>query len=217
MLMGIGNLTELTEVDSAGVNVLLLGICEELGIRSVLTTQVINWARTSVAECDVGRRLAHHAVRSGMPPKHIDPRLVMLRDRKVVEFGPEALADLASQIRDNSFRVFAEQGMVHLIGAEMQVADADPFLVFERALNPGFGGADDRHPPIQIDPSHAFYLGYEMAKAATALALGKQYQQDEALSWGMLTVPEESHRLRKTRVAKQPPRRESGESDGGAP
>ena len=45
MMMGIGNLTELTDVDSAGVNVLLLAICEELGIRSVLTTQVIHWAR----------------------------------------------------------------------------------------------------------------------------------------------------------------------------
>ena len=44
MMMGIGNLTELTDVDSAGVNFLLLAICQELGIRSVLTTQVINWA-----------------------------------------------------------------------------------------------------------------------------------------------------------------------------
>ncbi len=30
MMMGIGNLTELTDVDSAGVNVLLLGFCQEL-------------------------------------------------------------------------------------------------------------------------------------------------------------------------------------------
>src|SRR5262249_21110237 len=34
MLMGIGNLTELTDVDSAGANVMLLGFCQELGIRS---------------------------------------------------------------------------------------------------------------------------------------------------------------------------------------
>ncbi len=47
-----------------------------------------------------------------------------------------------------------------------------------------------------IDPLHAFYLGYEMSKAATALALGKQYTQDQALSWGFLTVPEISHRDR---------------------
>jgi hypothetical protein len=45
-----------------------------------------------------------------------------------------------------------------------------------------------------IDPSHAFYLGYEMAKAVTALTLGKNYVQDQALRWGFLTAPEQSHR-----------------------
>ena len=64
MMMGIGNLTELTDVDSAGVNVLLLAICQELGIRSVLTTQVINWARSSVHECDLARRLSYFAVKN---------------------------------------------------------------------------------------------------------------------------------------------------------
>src|SRR5262249_4555583 len=33
MMMGVGNLTELTDVDSAGVNTLLVGFCEEMGIR----------------------------------------------------------------------------------------------------------------------------------------------------------------------------------------
>jgi hypothetical protein len=35
-----------------------------------------------------------------------------------------------------------------------------------------------------------------MAKAITALTLGKNYVQDEALNWGFLTVPEEKHRGR---------------------
>ena len=48
MMMGTGNLTELTDADSAPINTLLLGFCEGLNIRSVLTTQVIPWARTSV-------------------------------------------------------------------------------------------------------------------------------------------------------------------------
>ena len=43
------------------------------------------------------------------------------------------------------------------------------------------------------DPSHAFYLGYEMAKAITALTLNKNYVQDEALRWGFLTRAEKSH------------------------
>ena len=42
--------------------------------------------------------------------------------------------------------------------------------------------------------SHSFYLGYEFAKAVTALTLGKNYEQDRALRWGFLAVPEKSHR-----------------------
>lgn len=45
-----------------------------------------------------------------------------------------------------------------------------------------------------MDASHAFYLGYELAKAVTALTLGKNYEQDRALRWGFLTVPEVGHR-----------------------
>jgi dihydropteroate synthase len=202
MMMGIGNLTDLADADSAGINVLLLGFCQELGIRSVLTTQVINWARTSVRECDLARRLVHHAVQNRIPPKHLEPRLVTLRDPKVVEFGSAALDDLARQIKDPNFRVFAEGGEVHLVGKGLHLHDADPFLLFERLMNPGFGGASDTHErPANVNASHAFYLGYEMAKAATALALSKQYRQDEALDWGYLTVPEESHRLRKSRAS----------------
>ena len=68
MLMGVGNLTELTDADSAAINVLLLGFCQEIGVRSVLTTQVIPWAATSVRECDLARRLVCHAVEQRIPP-----------------------------------------------------------------------------------------------------------------------------------------------------
>ena len=199
MMMGIGNLTEMTDVDSAGVNVLLLGICEELGIRSVLTTQVINWARTSVEECDLARKLVHYAASQQVPPKHVDHSLVMLRDPQISSLGAAALDELARQIRDANYRLYAEEGQVHLVGRGLHLAERDPFLLFERLLNPGFGGAPDTHQAQSIDAAHAFYLGYEAAKAVTALTLGKEYRQDEALDWGYLTEPEESHRLRKSR------------------
>lgn len=199
MMMGIGNLTELTDADSAGVNTLLLAICQELGIQSVLTTQVINWARTSVAECNLARRLVYHAIRQRVLPKHLEPGLVMLRDPRLHEFGDEVLDRLAGQIKDTSYRVFAEGGQLHLLGAGLHLADRDPFLLFERLLHPGFGGATDTHAPAaNLDPSHAFYLGYELCKAAIALQLGKEYQQDESLRWGLATVEEESHRVRKS-------------------
>ena len=186
MMMGIGNLTELTEVDSAGINLLLLALCEELGIRSVLTTQVINWARGSVRECDIARRLAYYAVRNSLLPKHVDAGLVMLRDAKLYPIENDELEDLAAQIKDSNYRIFADNCLVHLVGSRLHLAERDPFLLFEKLLATG---------PKNLDASHSFYLGYEMCKAATAMTLGKQYRQDEALDWGWLTVQETRHRL----------------------
>jgi dihydropteroate synthase len=201
MMMGVGNLTELTDADSAGINVLLLGICQELGIRSVLTTQVINWARSSVKECDLARRLVYFAARHQVPPKHIEPKLVMLRDPKLYETGADQLQQLAEQIKDNNYRIFAQREQLHLVSAQLHLRAADPFLLFDRLM---------ATQPKNIDPSHAFYLGYELAKAATALALGKQYRQDESLDWGFLTVLEASHRLKRSAYRRQLP----GDSDG---
>lgn len=181
MLMGVGNVTELTDADSAGINVLLLGFCQELGIRSILTTEAINWARTAVRECDLARRLVHYSVQHGVLPKHLEPRLVMLRDPKVPEHGPEALAALAAAIKDHSFRIFAEGGRLHVIAAGLHLEGTDPFDLFEQMAG---------RSAVPIDAGHAFYLGYELAKAVTALTLGKHYRQDEALDWGMLTVRE---------------------------
>ncbi len=190
MMMGIGNLTELTEVDSAGVNFLLLGICQELGIRSVLTTQVINWARSSVAECNAARRLVHYSIKNGVPPKHLSGDLVMLRDPKLRIFGDEALREMSNAIRDNNYRLHAEQSILHLLSAGLHLQSSDPFELFEQLLQ--------QPQSDNVDPAHAFYLGYEMAKASIAMQLGKQYTQDQALRWGMLSREEESHRLKRT-------------------
>jgi dihydropteroate synthase-like protein len=186
MLMGIGNLTELTDCDSAAINVLLLGFCQELKIRSVLTTQVINWAQSCVKECDLARRLVYHAVTHRVLPKHLEPRLVMLRDPKVLPYGRQQLARLADQLKDPNYRIFADQGLLHIMAAGVHLWDSDPFDLFARLQ-----AASDR--AASIDSRHAFYLGYELAKAVTALTLGKQYRQDEALDWGLLTRSEQSH------------------------
>jgi dihydropteroate synthase-like protein len=181
MMMGVGNLTELTDADSAGVNVLLLGFCQELGIRSVLTTEVINWASSSVRELDLARRLVYHACKEHVLPKRREPNLILLRDPKLRAHGNETLQELAEQVKDRNFRLFAERGKLHVINGDMWLQGTDPFELFAEMTK-----------RADIDPAHAFYLGYELAKALTALTLGKNYVQDQALRWGFLTVPEKS-------------------------
>ena len=186
IMMGIGNLTELTDADSAGINVLLLGICAELGIHSVLTTEVINWARTSTRECDLARRLVHYAVEQSIPPKNLESDLVLLRDPRLLPVDPQEMKHLSKVIKDNNYRMFTDEEDIHLISSDLHLQNADPFLLFDQLM---------KSKPGNIDPSHAFYLGFEMCKALTAITLGKQYEQDEALRWGFLTREEKHHRL----------------------
>ncbi len=188
MMMGIGNLTEMSEVDSAGINFLLLAVCQEFQIHSVLTTEVINWARSCVQECDIARRLVHLAISERIPPKHIDSRLVMLRDARIADDrGMVELSELASKIKDWNLRIFADHGEVHVLGSGHHLHGTDVFDLFDQLSR-----LNSKH----LSPSHAFYLGYEMCKATIALQLGKQYSQDDALNWGFLTVTEKNrHRL----------------------
>jgi hypothetical protein len=104
----------------------------------------------------------------------------MLRDPKVERFGSESLAELQRRIRDPNWRIFAEDEQIYALNNTSYLVDANPFSLFDRM------GV--------TDPSHAFYLGYELMKAKTALTLGKTYRQDQALEWGFLTEPEKSHR-----------------------
>jgi dihydropteroate synthase len=180
MMMGIGNLTELTEVDSAGVNFLLAAICEELRIHSVLTTEVINWGRTAVREFDLARRLVRHSIGHRVLPKHLGGQLVLLRDPRLHDLGEQGLKQVADRLTDPNFRIFAEREEIHLMNRDGYWHGSDPYEVFDRMI-------------AVVGPltsEHAFYLGMELCKARTALTLGKQYAQDQALRWGFLTVEE---------------------------
>ncbi len=201
MLMGVGNVTELSEVDSAGVNFLLAAMCEEWRIESILTTEVIPWCRTAVREFDAARRFVRYSLANRRLPKHLDGRLLLLRDPKLKELGAAGLTQLASRITDPNFRIFAERGEVHLLNRDGYWHGDDPYDVFDRML--ATVGA--------LTSEHAFYLGMELMKARTALTLGKAYQQDEALRWGLLTVEEtgalerrKEHRTAQSRTTSRP-------------
>lgn len=180
IMMGIGNLTEMTEVDSAGVNMLLLAICQELGIRSVLTTSVINWCQSVLLELHTARKLSYYAVNHNVVPKHLDSGLVMLRDAKLKYKDRNELRRLADQIKDKNYRIFVSGNEVYLFNHRCFLHAKNPYELLAMLMQ--------TDPEITAD--HTFYLGYEISKAFTALTLGKNYVQDQSLSWGILTVPE---------------------------
>lgn len=208
MLMGVGNLTELTEVDSAGVNFLLLALCQEWGIGSILTTEVATWCRSSVREIDRIRRVLFYAINEGVIPKRLDPSLVLLREGKKRVKDDTTIDEIAASLQDRNIRIFAENGSIEAMNGHFRIKGTDPFEIFDQISK-----------QESLEPSHAFYLGFEMAKAVTALTLDKTYRQDAALNWGFLTRPEESHLARRKEresintmesILNQEPAREGG-------
>jgi dihydropteroate synthase-like protein len=177
LFMGIGNITELTAADTTGVNALLVAMCQELGVRAVLTTEVIPWARGAVREIDVARRLAYHAVTQKTLPKGVDDRLVTVKDPAILAYTEAELRDLQRAVTDPNFRIFTDRDTITVFNSEKFVRGTDIHEIFARL--------------DVTEATHAFYLGRELAKARLAVALGKTYRQEGALQWGYLTPPDD--------------------------
>jgi dihydropteroate synthase-like protein len=176
MFMGIGNLTELTEADTTGVNAVLIGFCQELGIRNVLTTEVIEWARGAVREAVLAAQLMHFAQEQGTPPKHVDGRLLTVKDEELRPYAESELRELQARVTDPNFRIFADRDWIYVFNAELFVKGTDFNEIFDEL------GVDEA--------THAFYLGKELMKATIARALHKNYRQESPLDWGYLTFEE---------------------------
>ncbi len=171
MMLGVGNITELTHADTAGMNALLLGMCSELTINHILATEVSQHASRAIKEADIARRIMYAAKSNNMLPKHIDNNLMALHETSPFPYQLEEIKEFAAQVRDPSFRIQISQEGLHIYNRDGFHSALDPF---------------DLYPKLHVenDAGHAFYLGVELARAETAWQLGKRFNQDQPLNWG---------------------------------
>lgn len=172
IMMGVGNLTELTEADTSGINAVLFGIAAELRIAAVLTTQVSPHARRAVREADIARRLMHAAAQQQMLPKGITGALATVHARRPITDTPEEIAATAAQVRDPNFRVQVSSDGIHVYNRDGHRLAPDAFALWPQLK-------------LEHDAAHAFYMGVELARAEIAFQLGKRYVQDQPLDWGV--------------------------------
>ena len=77
----------------------------ELGIRNVLVVQVSPHCRRAVQETDAARRMMYAAREEQSLPSGIDASLLCLHDRRPFVNTPAEIAELAAELRDDSFRI----------------------------------------------------------------------------------------------------------------
>lgn len=172
MMMGVGNLTELTDADTTGINALLFGMISELNINAVLATSVSPHAINAIAEADVARRVMFAAKQDGRLPRGYSHGLLGLHDRKPFTYTATEIQEIAAQIKDPSFRIQVSEAGMHIYNRDGLLESKEPFSLYPQLK-------------VEDDASHAFYLGVELARAEIAWQLNKRYVQDQPLDWGL--------------------------------
>ncbi len=197
IMMGVGNITELTDADTTGINAILFGIISELNINAVLATSVSPHAINAVAEADVARRMMFAAREESRLPRDYTAGLLGMHDRRPFTYTLDEIAEFAAQIKDPSFRIQVSKEGMHIYNRDGLFSDIDPFKLYPNLK-------------VEDDASHAFYLGVELARAQIAWQLKKRYTQDEELAWGVNTYEssqegKNAHREASMKEKKQKP------------
>jgi ribosomal protein L31 len=76
-------------------------------------------------------------------------------------------------VSDKNFRIFTDDTWIYVFNRDLFIRSTDPQEIFAQ---------------LEVtEPSHAFYLGKELERAALSVQLGKKYTQEEPLRWGYLS------------------------------
>lgn len=179
MMMGIGNLTELTHADTLGMTAMLLGIASELKVSALLTTQVSSHARSAVREAEVTRRMMYAARQQNALPRHLCNELMALHERNPFLDSDADIRAMAAQVRDPNYRIQVSEQGIYAFNRDGVRLHQEPFAFYPELS-------------VEQDAGHAFYLGVELARAQIAWQLGKRYTQDQPLRWGCAVEAEKA-------------------------
>jgi dihydropteroate synthase-like protein len=189
LLFGAGNVTELIDADSVGVNALLAGVASEVKASILLTTEGSVKTQGSVRELAVASKMMGLATKRMSVPKDLGIDLLVLKNKRREDPVYDRRVERDAQMLEAGSR--GEEAAVDPTGGFRILIDREARkLVAIHYLNEGGetiikgGNAEDLCAAIirrklVSTVTHASYLGRELAKAETALRSGKNYVQDE--------------------------------------
>ncbi len=190
-LMGVGNVVEMTDADSVGINALMAGIACENGIQLLLTTENSPKTTGSIAELSMACKMMYYAVLQGVPPKNLGIDLLLLKEKRIIDFPVKLPSLKIKAARANEilptcqqyprYQVAIRDERIHLI---CHLRDK---LVDVIGQNAADICAELKNRGWLPSRSHSLYLGIELSKAEVALSTGRNYVQDLPLfsGWGV--------------------------------
>ena len=178
LFFGAGNVTELLDADTVGVNALLAALGAEVHASVLFTPEYSDKARGSIRELRRASQMMQLAQSRSTPPKDLGIDLLMLKEKRHYpedEMPPEfirARNDHKYTIDPSgSFHICISRGMILARNNKMTVAGTNARDILNTIIDQG----------VVLRPDHIGYLGRELEKAEIALFLKRSYIQDETL------------------------------------
>tara|TARA_B100001971_G_scaffold214180_1_gene250309 strand:+ start:4961 stop:6529 length:1569 start_codon:yes stop_codon:yes gene_type:complete len=191
VLYGLGNVTELIDVDSTGVNGILAALAAEVGAQLLFIPEHSTKAKGSVRETSRSAKMMYLAKRRGTPPKDLGIDALVLKEKKwrepeyqerlsrgakVIQAMPEEDGAID---RLGWYRILVDRTndniiAIHFDGCgspDVAVRGRNAREVYQTIIRENLVG----------DLNHAAYLGKELHKAELAVILGRSYVQDDPL------------------------------------
>lgn len=182
LFFGVGNVTELLDADSVGVNALLSGIAMELGASILFTPEESGKTRGSVYELAISSKMMFLAKYRESIPKDLGINLLILKDKRKTEDIIENInlpiiegveEYKFTQDPNGSFKLIVTDGLIKAIHYKkmkpnIYITGKTARQVYNTIISHGLISRIE----------HAAYLGAELQKAEISLKLGKNYVQD---------------------------------------
>ncbi len=182
MLFGVGNITELFDADSHGINAVMAYIAEDIGANILFTTEASSKTINSVRELRIASYMSKGAKIKRTPPKDLGLNLLVIKEKvryPTAEMPENCMnaEETKKFVRDpmGDFRIWIANKNIVCSHEKACVTGRDAKSIIDTVLRLKLLSRLD----------HAAYLGRELKKAEIALRLNKNYIQDRELNFGM--------------------------------
>ncbi len=184
VLAGVGNVVEMIDADSVGINALLAGFAKELDWDLLLQVEASRKTKRSVKELKTGLEMFQRTKNDF--PKNLSKDLLRLKEKndKGLTFQVDPSlekyrTDKKLNKRENNpsddyyFKIFLRQNNINIIGFK---EEEQQFLVTGKSPNLILNKLQKK---VDLSKKHIFYLGRELEKAKICLNLDRSYIQEE--------------------------------------
>ncbi len=176
VFFGAGNVTELIDADSIGVNALLAGIAMEADASVLFTTEASQKTLGSADELKKACMMMALAQRHHESPKDLGVDLLVIKEKRprkdVVEPSDVLIEAKKRPFRldpAGSFNIFIDDGKIYARNGDVTIVGTDSESILHTIVDRGLVSMLD----------HAGYLQAELKKAELAIRFHRSYLQDD--------------------------------------